>query len=113
MSVKNNEAGDKQSNLHQAKTEGTKYQAKAKGGVKNEGIDVSQLEDKQNKKITIEEAKVKKDQERDERKITIEKAKESNNMAISSGDESNPNICIAIMPGCLLGDCMKVIMRFS
>ena len=57
MSVKNNEAGDKQSNLHQAKTEGTKYQAKAKDGVKNKGIGVSQLEDKQNKKITIEKAK--------------------------------------------------------
>ena len=98
MSVKNYKAGDKQTDLHQAKTKGTKYQAKAKGGVKNEGIGVSQLEDKQNKEITIkeaevkkdqeqveqvdkqnkeitiEEAKVKKDQERDELKITIEKA---------------------------------------
>ena len=68
----------KQTNLHQAKTEGTKYQAK--GGVKNKGIGVSQLEDKQNKEITIEEAEVKKDQERVEqedkqnKEITIEEA---------------------------------------
>ena len=39
-SVKNYEAGDKQTDPHQAKPKGTKYQAKAKGGVKNEGIGI-------------------------------------------------------------------------
>ena len=34
------EAGDKQTDLHQAKTEGTEYQAKVKRGKKNEGIGV-------------------------------------------------------------------------
>ena len=74
MSIKNYEAGDKQNDLHQAKTKGAENQANAKGCVKNEGISVSQLEDKQNKEITVKEAEVKKDQERDELKITIEKA---------------------------------------
>ena len=32
MNVKNYEAGDKQTDLYQAKTEGMEYQAKAKGG---------------------------------------------------------------------------------
>ena len=41
VSVKNHEAGEKQTDLHQAKTEDTEYQAKDKGGVKNhEGEDI-------------------------------------------------------------------------
>ena len=35
MSVKNYESRDKQTEFHQAETEGAEYQAKTKGGVKN------------------------------------------------------------------------------
>ena len=48
IGVKNQEKHD----IHQAKTEGTEYQAKAKGGVRNEGIGDSQLENKQRGAIT-------------------------------------------------------------
>ena len=48
IGIKNQEKHD----IHQAKTEGTEHQAKAKDGVKNKGIGDSQLEDKQKEVIT-------------------------------------------------------------